>query len=48
MIEFWAGTVLGVAIWSVLSMLKELWRIWMMDKMTEKIQMTELMKMRRT
>lgn len=48
MIEFWAGTVLGVAIWSVLSMMKELWRIWMMDKMTEKIQMTELMKMRRT
>lgn len=47
MIEFWAGTVLGVAIWSALSMMKELWRIWMMDKMTEKIQMTELMKMRR-
>lgn len=47
MIEFWAGTVLGVAIWSALDMMKELWRIWMMDKMTEKIQMTELMKMRR-
>lgn len=47
MIEFWAGTVLGVAIWTVMSTLKEFWRIWMMDKMTEKIQMTELMKMKR-
>lgn len=36
MIEFWAGTVLGVAIWSVLSMMKELWRIWMMDKQNDR------------
>ena len=42
MIEFWAGTVLGVAIWSALNFLKE---IWMMNRMAGDMAIAHMLRL---
>lgn len=36
MIEFWAGAIFGIGLWSILNMLKEVWQISRMDKMIDR------------